>query len=161
MSTQGKDATFLCSLNNFDAYYVTRVHKAPKPYVFSVKSTDSLTYFENTADYVHVFSCGESEGKNWLEKILLARVRVLVSSVDSHFCVADVHDLQSYVLYQERNIVSTSAAGSGSTTSTALLQRAGTRKRPAQPLLSVGPPKAEMVAPSSFEPSAGSLLARR
>ena len=72
---QGKDATFLCSLNNFDAFYVTRVHKAPKPYVFSVKSTDSLSYFENTSDYVHVFSCGESEGKNWLEKILLARVR--------------------------------------------------------------------------------------
>ena len=71
---QGKDATFLCSLNNFDAFYVTRVHKAPKPYVFSVKSTDSLTYFENASDYVHVFSCGESEGKNWLEKILLARV---------------------------------------------------------------------------------------
>ena len=70
----GKDAQFLCSLNNFDAYYVTRVHKAPKPYVFSVKSTDSLTYFEDTSDYVHVFSCGESEGKNWLEKILLARV---------------------------------------------------------------------------------------
>ena len=75
VDVQGKDATFLCSLNNFDAYYVTRVHKAPKPYVFSVKSTDSLTYFENTSDYVHVFSCGESEGKNWLEKILLARVR--------------------------------------------------------------------------------------
>ena len=73
-AVQGKDATFLCSLNNFDAYYVTRVHKAPKPYTFSVKSTDSLTYFENTSDYVHVFSCGESEGKNWLEKILLARV---------------------------------------------------------------------------------------
>lgn len=72
---QGKDATFLCSLSNFDAYYVTRVHKAPKPYVFAVKSTDSLTFFENTADYVHIFSCGESEGKNWLEKILLARVR--------------------------------------------------------------------------------------
>ena len=81
MAVQGKDATFLCSLNNFDAYYVTRVHKAPKPYVFSVKSTDSLSYFENTSDYVHVFSCGESEGKNWLEKILLARVRPPVPPV--------------------------------------------------------------------------------
>ena len=83
MAVQGKDATFLCSLNNFDAYYVTRVHKAPKPYVFSVKSTDSLSYFENTSDYVHVFSCGESEGKNWLEKILLARVSAPDRSLSS------------------------------------------------------------------------------
>lgn len=72
---QGKDSVFLCSLNNFDGYYVTRPHKAPKPYVFAVKSTDSLTFFENTSDYVHLFSCTEGEGKNWLEKILLARVR--------------------------------------------------------------------------------------
>ncbi|KAI1794947.1 hypothetical protein LXA43DRAFT_95018 [Ganoderma leucocontextum] len=141
----GKDAQFLCSLNNFDAYYVTRVHKAPKPYVFSVKSTDSLTYFEDTSDYVHVFSCGESEGKNWLEKILLAR---------------------SYVLYQERNVVSASNVG---TTSAAVpsssgagaLQRSGTRRRPPQPLIAVGPPKNDMVAPLNFEAPAGSLLARR
>lgn len=64
----------LCSLNNFDAYIVTRVNKALKPFVFAVKSTDNLSYFESTADYVHVFSCGEQEGQNWLEKILLARV---------------------------------------------------------------------------------------
>ena len=82
---QGKDATFLCSLNNFDAFYVTRVHKAPKPYVFSVKSTDSLSYFENTSDYVLVFSSGESEGKNWLEKILLARVSDLALSSSFEF----------------------------------------------------------------------------
>lgn len=71
---------FLCSLNNFDGYYVTRPHKAPKSYVFAVKSTDSLTFFENTADYVHVFASGEGEGKNWLEKILLARVSRTVSA---------------------------------------------------------------------------------
>ncbi|KAI0357508.1 hypothetical protein OH77DRAFT_1450975 [Trametes cingulata] len=137
----GKDATFLCSLNNFDAYYVTRVHKAPKPYVFSVKSTDSLSFFESTSDYVHVFSCGEGEGKNWLEKILLAR---------------------SYVLYQERNVLS-SASGNAA----GGLQRAVTRKqapgqRPAQPLVNVNVPKADpMNAPIGFEPAAGSLLARR
>ncbi|KAM5539467.1 hypothetical protein V8D89_006919 [Ganoderma adspersum] len=141
----GKDAQFLCSLNNFDAYYVTRVHKAPKPYVFSVKSTDSLTYFEDTSDYVHVFSCGESEGKNWLEKILLAR---------------------SYVLYQERNVVNASTPGATgsaapSSSGAGALQRSGTRRRPAQPLVTVGPPKNDMVAPLNFEAPAGSLLARR
>ncbi|KAI0953621.1 hypothetical protein AcW1_007795 [Taiwanofungus camphoratus] len=136
-NTQGKDQTFLCSLNNFDAYYVTRPHKAPKPYVFAVKSTDSLAFFENTADYVHVFSAGEGEGKNWLEKILLAR---------------------SYVLYQERNVLSSSAGPN--------LTRAGTRvqppgQRPAQPLVNVGPPKPDMPSTVAigFEP--GSLLAKR
>ena len=71
---KGKDEQMLCSLNNFDAYVVTRVSKAPKPFVFAVKSTDNLAYFESASDYVHVFSCGEPEGQNWLEKILLARV---------------------------------------------------------------------------------------
>ena len=73
--SQSKGAVFLCSLNHFGAYYVARVHKVPKPYVFSVKSTDSLSFFESTPDYVHVFSCAEGEGKSWLEKILFARVR--------------------------------------------------------------------------------------
>ena len=70
---------------------------------------------------------------------------------------------QSYVLYQERNIVSASAAAAagGSGSASAALQRSGTRKRPAQPLVNVGPSKAEMMAPNAFEPAAGSLLARR
>ena len=72
--TQGKDEMFLCSLANFDAYVVTRINKSPKPYVFAVKSTDNFTFFENSADYVHVFCCSEKDGKNWLENVLLARV---------------------------------------------------------------------------------------
>ncbi|KAL6308326.1 hypothetical protein BKA93DRAFT_725521 [Sparassis latifolia] len=125
----GKDQTFLCSLNNFDAYIFARPHKAPKQYVFAIKSTDSLSFFENTADYVHIFSCGESEGRKWVEKILVAR---------------------SYVLYQERNVLS--SAG---------LSRVATRpgQRPAQPLVNV-PQKLDYSSSSiDFEP--GSLLGRR
>lgn len=48
--SQGKDQIQLCSLNNFDAYIVTRVSKAPKPYVFAVKSTDNISFFESTSD---------------------------------------------------------------------------------------------------------------
>lgn len=69
---------FLCSLANFDAYMVTRIHKSPKPYVFAVKSTDNLSFFENSADYLHVFCCPEKDGKKWLESILLARVSAAV-----------------------------------------------------------------------------------
>lgn len=73
----GKDETFLCSLSNFDAYYVYhRTVKSPKPFTFAVKSTDSVTYFENKDDYLHVFSCPEEEGQKWVNQILLARVRL-------------------------------------------------------------------------------------
>jgi hypothetical protein len=50
---QGKDETFLCSLSNFDAYAITRRHKAPKPFAFAVKSSDNISLFENKADYLH------------------------------------------------------------------------------------------------------------
>jgi hypothetical protein len=72
---QNKDEIFLCSLSNFDAYTVTRLHKAPKPFVFAIKSTDNLSFFENTADYMHIFACNPKDGEKWIEKILLARVR--------------------------------------------------------------------------------------
>lgn len=71
---QGKDEVLLCSLSNFDFYKVTRLTKAPKPFVFALKSTDNLSFFENAADYLHVFACNEETGAKWMERILLARV---------------------------------------------------------------------------------------
>lgn len=68
----------LCSLSNFDGYYVTKVHRAPKPFVFAVRSTDNLSMFENPSDSVHIFCCERAEGERWLEKILLARVNTLL-----------------------------------------------------------------------------------
>ena len=65
----------LCSLSNFDVYHATRPHRAPKPFTFTVKSTEKLSLFENTDDYMHTFSCSERDGNIWMEKILVARVR--------------------------------------------------------------------------------------
>ncbi|CAK5284056.1 unnamed protein product [Mycena citricolor] len=110
----GKDEICLCSLSNFDAYNVTRLQKAPKPFVFAVKSTDNLSLFENTADYLHVFSCNPSDGEKWVEKILLAR---------------------SYVLYQERNVLFTGNSkpvATGTSPSAGLSRSATTRKPPGQ-----------------------------
>jgi hypothetical protein len=42
-----------------------------------VKSTDNISFFENKADYLHVFCCGEKEGNVWMEKILVARVSAI------------------------------------------------------------------------------------
>ncbi|KAG6850333.1 hypothetical protein H0H93_014606 [Arthromyces matolae] len=121
----GRDEVLLCSLSNFDAYFITRLHKAPRPFSFAVKSTDKLSFFENTADYLHIFSCGEKEGAKWMERILLAR---------------------SYVLYQERNVLFNPKAVNNNSIGSAALSRAGTRKmssahRPPQPLISgITPP---------------------
>jgi len=41
----------ICSLSNFDTYLVTRAHKPPKPFTFSVKPVDNLNMFERAADY--------------------------------------------------------------------------------------------------------------
>ncbi|KAH9980309.1 hypothetical protein BGW80DRAFT_1434916 [Lactifluus volemus] len=130
----GKDEIFLCSLANFDAYVVTRTHKPPKPYVFAAKSTDSLSFFENAADYVHVFCCSEKDGKKWLANILLAR---------------------SYFINQERNTLSVGAQiyfALGHTESSRSAQ---------QPLVDSpsGTTASTTSQPYAFEP--GSLLSRR
>ncbi|KAI6129793.1 hypothetical protein EDD16DRAFT_1471111 [Pisolithus croceorrhizus] len=138
----GKDETFLCSMSNFDAYYVTRRHKSPKPFVFAIKSTDHLSLFENAADYLHVFSCNQRDGEQWMEAILVAR---------------------SYVLHQEKHVLCTRPAETLSQAQP--LSRTRTRKqsvssRPAQPLISVPPPfSVSTTANVVFEP--GSLLAKR
>ncbi|KAJ8520835.1 hypothetical protein ONZ45_g2381 [Pleurotus djamor] len=130
----GKDEVFICSLSNFDAYCVTRVHKAPKPYVFAVKSTDSLSFFENASDYLHIFSCSQQDGEKWMEVILLAR---------------------SYVLYQEKNVLYNPKVVPSLPVSSGL-NRSGTRKvssgRPSQPLV-------EVPSPDVF--AHGSLLQRK
>jgi len=78
---QGKDEALLCSLSNFDVYHVSTLHKAPKPFVFAVKSADNLSLFENASDYVHFFSCGQKEGETWMQAILLARVCTILLSI--------------------------------------------------------------------------------
>ncbi|KAI3616065.1 zinc metalloprotease [Moniliophthora roreri] len=121
-----KDEQLLCALSNFDAYHTTRLLKAPKEYTFAIKSTEKMSLFEDTSDYMHLFSCKTRDGEKWMEKILLAR---------------------SYVLYQERHVlfapktasgvVPTSLTGGGAGAS---LSRAPTKRRPMpdKPLLQVG-----------------------
>ncbi|KAL5501764.1 hypothetical protein ACEPAH_9024 [Sanghuangporus vaninii] len=128
---EGKDDEFLCSLSVFDAYVVTRIHKAPRGFTFAVKSTDPITLFENKADYLHVFSVPEETGIAWLEAIWRAR---------------------SYILYQEKNVLFRNKSAGEGTSAGANLARSGTRKKPAQTYVNL-----ESTGP--FEP--GSLLAKR
>jgi len=136
-----KEHVFLCSLSNFDGYIVQRVHKAPKPFVFALKSTDNVSFFENTADYVHVFSCNAKEGDIWLEVILRAR---------------------SYVLAQERTVLFQTNRDPPSTSSASVsraLSRSNTRKQPSAPRPVAPQPLVNVNDQAAFEP--GSLLAKR
>jgi hypothetical protein len=85
----GRGAELLCQLSTFDAYVLTRAHKAPRPAVFAVKSTESLAFFEDAADYLHMFAVDERSSELWTQKIWLARVR---RSLISGFCVARADD---------------------------------------------------------------------
>jgi len=126
-----RDEVFLCKLTNFDVYSVTRVMKTPKPFVFAVKSTENLSLFENTADYLHTFCCKEKEGLEWMMNILLAR---------------------SCVSYRERR------PQPGASLSRAGTRRV--QNKPGQTLVSIPPSTAQTVpAKAVFEP--GSLLATR
>ncbi|KAF5361028.1 hypothetical protein D9756_004992 [Leucocoprinus leucothites] len=139
----GKDEALLCSLSNFDAYHFSRPYKSPKPFAFAIKSTDKLSFFENTQDYKHVISCSEKDGKVWMEKILLARL---------------TGGLQSYVLHQERNVLFNPKSYGGqptvATNSAAALSRAPTSRRPTKPTQ----PLVTVANSNLFEP--GSLLHR-
>lgn len=137
---EGKDEVMLCSLSSFDAYTLTRAYRSTKHFTFAVKSTDNLSYFEDTADYLHMFSCSEKDGRAWIERILVAR---------------------SYVLQQERQVLFNPKVPAGNATSSTLTRATTTRRsapsRPAQPLITI--PAPITAQPSNgmvFEP--GSLL---
>ncbi|KAF8797392.1 hypothetical protein BYT27DRAFT_7265762 [Phlegmacium glaucopus] len=131
-----RDEVQLCSLSNFDAYQVTRSHRAPKPFVFAVKSTDNLSFFENTADYLHSFACSEKDGKVWMEKILVSRARPL---------------FPSYVLFQERHVLFNPKAVNGNASG---LSRAGTRKGTNQRPVAAQP---QFAMPPSFTGASQSI----
>ncbi|KDR83146.1 hypothetical protein GALMADRAFT_872765 [Galerina marginata CBS 339.88] len=126
-----KDEVLICSLSNFDAYHITRNHRAPKPYAFAIKSTDNLSFFESATDYLHNFSCSEKDGSVWMEKILVAR---------------------SYVLHQEKQVLFSPKSPGGN--ASAPLARSGTKKHPPPRTLQ---PLIPLLHNDVFEP--GSLLA--
>ncbi|GAA5998170.1 hypothetical protein JCM5350_006399, partial [Sporobolomyces pararoseus] len=73
-SDKGKDSTILCQLSNFSAFYVdestTLRLKAPKPFVFALKSRLTRANFEEVSQYCNflsVKSAGELE--NWITSI--------------------------------------------------------------------------------------------
>ena len=93
----------------------------------------------------------------WVECILLARVSIFVHILEPEM-VADRLP-QSYILYQERHVLSKNRAAADNSAG-AGLARSGTRKKPTQTFVTLSSPKALGAAQNSpFEP--GSLLAKR
>ncbi|CAE6415811.1 unnamed protein product [Rhizoctonia solani] len=138
---KGKDRTHLCSLSHFDGYIVTHVPRAPKPYVFAVRSTDINGVFEKEEDSSHIFSCDRNSGELWLARILLAR---------------------SYILQQERTVLFRPAnSGSTLTSSKSMLSRSGTKKSTVLPRAVVPQYPSPLIQDSTPSPFVqGSLLAK-
>ncbi|KAG0145685.1 hypothetical protein CROQUDRAFT_671605 [Cronartium quercuum f. sp. fusiforme G11] len=79
---KGKDEMFLCTLANFDVFYVaSSVVKAPRPFAFGVKSLDKFSFFETKSDFVHYFACkDENTQLEWIRRIYDARTFHIMSN---------------------------------------------------------------------------------
>lgn len=79
---KGKDEVFLCTLANFDIFYVasSRV-KAPKPFAFGVKSLNKYSFFETKSDFIHYFACkDENTQLEWIRRVYDARTFYIMSN---------------------------------------------------------------------------------
>ncbi|CAG8531859.1 3541_t:CDS:2 [Ambispora leptoticha] len=76
------DPVLLCSIYNFDVYTLTRtIKKAPKPFLFALKSQDRVVMFENSEDYVHYLCADHMEKmKDWVLSIRTARNQMMLEN---------------------------------------------------------------------------------
>lgn len=92
---QFKDATVLCQLAQFDVFLVSAEtanrHRAPKPYVFALKSRLPRAHFEDSAQWCHLVSTKTpEEAASWVKTTIEAGVsRMLLDG--------DQTDSSSYV----------------------------------------------------------------
>ncbi|BGP28973.1 hypothetical protein JCM10296v2_000709 [Rhodotorula toruloides] len=76
-SEKGKDSTILCQLASFDVFLVSGQAaerlKAPKPYVFALKSRLTRAHFEEASEWCHFLSTKTpEEAASWVKTILEA-----------------------------------------------------------------------------------------
>ncbi|GAA5827293.1 hypothetical protein JCM3770_006117 [Rhodotorula araucariae] len=81
-SEKGKDATTLCQLSNFDVFLVSAEQanklKAPRPFVFALKSRLTRAHFEETSEWCHFLATKTpEEAASWVKSITEAGVRAL------------------------------------------------------------------------------------
>jgi hypothetical protein len=90
---QGKDSNLLCQLSSFDVFFVSPKTadslKAPKPFVFALKSRLTRAQFIEESEWCHYLSTKTAdEATNWVKSILEAGVRffldfLLLSCIDA------------------------------------------------------------------------------
>ncbi|KAJ3047882.1 hypothetical protein HK097_011084, partial [Rhizophlyctis rosea] len=74
-ANNGSSETFFCSLANYDVYTLSqRRKKSPTQFCFALRSTNSVTFFENKDDYVR-FLCVEKQERlyDWVLALRLAK----------------------------------------------------------------------------------------
>ncbi|KAI5480006.1 pleckstrin-like domain-containing protein [Pseudohyphozyma bogoriensis] len=77
-SEKGKDSTLLCQLSSFDVFFVAshtvEQLKAPKPFVFALKSLLPRAHFEEASEYCYFVSVKTAdELHGWVKSIVEAR----------------------------------------------------------------------------------------
>lgn len=75
---QAKDATVLCKLNTFDAFFVSpgasRRSNAPRPCLFALKSSVARHQYEDESDYCYYVAVkSNDEVTSWIKSIIEAR----------------------------------------------------------------------------------------
>ena len=78
-AAQFKDHSVLCQLAQFDVFLVSadaaNRHRAPKPYVFALKSRLPRAHFEDSAQWCHLVSTKTpDEAAGWVQTIIEAGV---------------------------------------------------------------------------------------
>jgi hypothetical protein len=82
LAAQFKDPSVLCQLAQFDVFLVSAEaanrHRAPKPYVFALKSRLPRAHFEDSAQWCHLVSTKTpDEAAGWVQTIIEAGVSSL------------------------------------------------------------------------------------
>ncbi|CED82318.1 hypothetical protein [Phaffia rhodozyma] len=78
---RGKDEQYLCALSAFDIYTLTKpIPKAPSGRIWCLKSQDKAAFFEDPADYMHLFVCDERAFDSIHRRTFSARSQALTVS---------------------------------------------------------------------------------
>ncbi|KAJ3154197.1 hypothetical protein HDU86_004741 [Geranomyces michiganensis] len=123
--------TLFCGLSNFDVYTLSqRRKKTPSPFTFALRSTDSISMFENKQDYVRFLSVDKEERLfDWVLAIRLAKSEKTFADFPELF---DDYNIPEKV--RKRRQRPHAAGGSGKKPSGTLIDQSELKAPPSLPI---------------------------
>ena len=119
LAPQFKDPSVLCQLAQFDVFLVSAEaanrHRAPKPYVFALKSRLPRAHFEDSAQWCHLVSTKTpDEAAGWVQTIIEAGVSFLSDHLDeiqsklTHPLLPTLLDQNLFARHREKAVLGSS-----------------------------------------------------